>query len=84
MNILYPYVTYRMYALFNMLVQTFVVNPNLYFYPDIDECEELPHGCSQICTNTPGSFFCNCRRGFQLVGTTECEGMIAQWVVVAV
>ncbi|CAI8020961.1 Fibulin-5, partial [Geodia barretti] len=40
---------------------------------DIDECEEGSHDCSQICVNTPGSYYCNCQRGFQLVGGTECE-----------
>ena len=42
---------------------------------DIDECEGGSHDCSQICVNTPGSYYCNCQRGFQLVNGTECEGM---------
>ena len=41
---------------------------------DIDECEGGSHDCSQICVNTPGSYYCNCQRGFQLVSDTECEG----------
>ena len=42
---------------------------------DIDECEGGDHGCSQTCVNTAGSYYCNCQRGFQRVGTTECEGI---------
>ena len=41
---------------------------------DIDECEEGSHECSQICVNTPGSYYCNCQRGSQLVNDTHCEG----------
>ncbi|XP_031551134.1 mucin-like protein [Actinia tenebrosa] len=33
---------------------------------DIDECDGSSHGCSQICANTPGSFTCDCRRGYLL------------------
>ncbi|XP_031574160.1 mucin-like protein isoform X5 [Actinia tenebrosa] len=33
---------------------------------DFDECDSVTHGCSQICTNTPGSFACNCNQGYVL------------------
>ena len=36
------------------------------FHPDIDECSDRTDGCSQICTNTVGSFTCGCNTGFQL------------------
>ena len=42
----------------------------------IDLCLGGDHGCSQICVSTPGSYYCNCERGFQLINTTECEGII--------
>ena len=42
---------------------------------DVDECGDGSHNCSQICVNTPGSYYCNCQRGFQLVNGTECEGV---------
>ena len=29
----------------------------------------------QTCVNTPGSYYCNCERGFQLINNTECHGM---------
>ena len=47
----------------------------LFPYSDIDECMEGNHGCSQVCVNTPGSYYCNCDRGYQAVGATECEGI---------
>ena len=42
---------------------------------DIDECMG-DHGCDQTCVNTPGSYYCNCERGFQLINNTECDGMV--------
>lgn len=33
---------------------------------DVDECETRNGECSQQCTNTPGSFFCSCRNGYEL------------------
>ena len=26
------------------------------------------------CVNTPGSYYCNCEGGYQIVNTTGCEG----------
>ena len=43
---------------------------------DIDECMDEDHGCNQTsCVNTPGSYYCNCERGFQPVNFSECEGI---------
>ena len=38
----------------------------LLIYTDIDECSDNSDGCSQICTNTGGSFTCSCRDGYIL------------------
>ena len=38
----------------------------LYICTDIDECQSGNGGCEQSCTNTVGSFFCNCTDGFLL------------------
>lgn len=40
------------------------------FVVDIDECARSP--CSQLCTNTPGSFACSCHPGFRLSDSTQC------------
>ncbi|XP_067677199.1 low-density lipoprotein receptor-related protein 4-like [Haliotis asinina] len=37
---------------------------------DVNECEEQPHACNHICTNTNGSFQCACRVGFDLENGT--------------
>ena len=44
--------------------------------PDIDECSDGTHNCSQTCTNTEGGFYCGCNTGFVLDddGAT-CNGM---------
>ena len=43
---------------------------------DIDECSNDTDGCSQLCTNTNGSFICRCNRGFVLdVDGATCNGM---------
>lgn len=43
----------------------------------MDECTSLPNGlCQQICINTFGSYFCECREGFRAVGQFLCEGTI--------
>jgi len=43
---------------------------------DIDECAENNGGCSDqaVCSNTEGSFACNCNDGFAGDGFT-CTGM---------
>uniref|UniRef100_A0A1X7VPG7 Deleted in malignant brain tumors 1 protein n=1 Tax=Amphimedon queenslandica TaxID=400682 RepID=A0A1X7VPG7_AMPQE len=33
---------------------------------DIDECQQGISGCSQVCTNTIGSYLCSCYPGYQL------------------
>ncbi|XP_078356388.1 EGF-containing fibulin-like extracellular matrix protein 2, partial [Oculina patagonica] len=42
---------------------------------DIDECSERRSGCSQICENTPGSFVCRCRKGYEMTPNGRfCKG----------
>ena len=31
---------------------------------DINECVETPYVCSQLCDNTPGSYYCTCGNGY--------------------
>ena len=39
---------------------------DLVFHPDIDECSDENGSCSQVCTNTEGSFNCECNTGLLL------------------
>ncbi|KAL2500470.1 Wall-associated receptor kinase 2 [Forsythia ovata] len=45
---------------------------------DIDECKNNPCNENGICTNTPGSFSCSCKRGYTGDGTKEGHGCIAK------
>ena len=47
--------------------------PLLLFLPDINECSSGNGGCSQICTNTVGSYRCRCITGFTL-SSRRCIG----------
>lgn len=42
---------------------------------DIDECRNSSGGCEQLCTNTIGSFFCSCNKGFNLTNSVFCSGI---------
>lgn len=57
-------------------VCAFLVVLQLYF-PDIDECSLDPSSCDAkaSCTNSRGSYSCDCKRGFTGNGTA-CEGML--------
>ncbi|NXX80438.1 EGFL7 protein, partial [Urocolius indicus] len=44
---------------------------------DVDECAGQSHGCSQLCTNTAGSFLCACRDGFSLAADHKtCQPLL--------
>lgn len=58
----------------SMFIYTF------YLFSDIDECSSN-HGCSSLCTNTEGSFYCTCEDGYRIAndGSTclpVCGGSI--------
>lgn len=45
------------------------------FHSDVDECAQGLAGCSYNCINTPGSFYCTCMSGFELLSDNRtCEG----------
>lgn len=50
------------------------------FRLDIDECEDSP--CPENCVNTLGSYFCTCRKGFE-IRDSECKGMCNQIELIA-
>lgn len=37
----------------------------------MDECAEWGH-CDQLCTNTPGSYTCQCAQGYMLINSSKC------------
>ena len=44
-------------------------------YIDIDECDEDTHNCTQMCTNTIGSYVCSCEPGYRLdLDNAGCSG----------
>ena len=43
--------------------------------PDIDECSNSNGGCDGQCINLPGSFYCQCPRGFRVtLNDKTCAG----------
>ena len=47
----------------------------LLHFSDINECTDGSSGCSQKCINIPGSFICDCHKGYQLsIDQKTCEG----------
>ena len=47
----------------------------VFFLVDIDECSRGVHHCQHNCLNTPGSYRCNCRAGFDLLQDGgSCKG----------
>ena len=48
---------------------------------DIMECDGT-HDCSQICVNTIGSYYCNCEKGYERNGSTDCIGEILQTLII--
>ena len=45
------------------------------FIIDTNECLLSNGGCSQLCTNTIGSYQCNCRNGYELSDNEiDCDG----------
>ena len=44
--------------------------------PDIDECRLTSSPCSQLCSNSQGSYKCGCRRGYELVRGGLCRGKV--------
>ena len=50
-------------------------NPVPNTYTDINECAEDTHNCAQECTNTIGSFTCDCNTGYRLASDGHsCNG----------
>ena len=50
----------------SMAIPLMLDNTICILYTDINECVTNNGGCSQTCTNTPGSRVCSCSCGFIL------------------
>ena len=55
-------------------MQKLLIHLSIFFQTDIDEYSDGTHNCSQICTNTNGSFICGCNNGF-LLDEITCNSM---------
>jgi len=74
------------------LIVTYVLHtPRLYlrvyssllFFPDIDECAEPGHGCSQLCNNTQGGYNCFCLKGYWLTKDNKtCIGTSPEFLLI--
>ena len=60
--------------------QYFQINVTIrHFNPDINECTINNGNCSDICTNTVGSYICSCMSGFVLNSNGRtCDGEATQ------
>ena len=55
----------------------------IFFNADIDECSEDTDNCNQTCTNTEGSFACECDDGYYLDSDgTTCNGMDLEYTCI--
>ena len=71
------YVSYKphSFSLFNYTCQCkegFSLSP-LGLCEDVDECSRIS-SCSQLCTNTKGSFKCGCEEGYEVEGR-QCRAL---------
>ena len=56
-------------------LHTYVLNIIVTFI-DINECDILPFACEQNCTNTDGSYECDCNSSYTLnADGRTCDGM---------
>ena len=63
--------------LINFLLPIYTRYKTFYFFPDINECEENTHDCEMTCTNSAGSFVCECMDGYRLDDNMRnCSGML--------
>ena len=59
-----------------------IVYTQLSIDPDIDECTNNTHNCTQTCTNTDGSFTCGCNSGYVLDSDgVTCNGLYRNYTL---
>ena len=65
-----------------MVLVAKLVSMMLILLPDIDECRLTTSPCSQLCSNSQGSYKCGCRRGYELVRGGLCRGKVTFSVLI--
>ena len=72
-----------------MYIQVLIVRWNwvpkmltiIYLIADVNQCDVDNGGCSQMCTNTDGSFNCSCNSGYLLDSDgLTCNGMYRELI----
>ena len=58
-----------------------IVSFLFHLFSDIDECKLTSSPCSQLCSNSLGSYKCSCHKGYELVRGGLCRGKIQAIVV---
>ena len=62
-------------AMVKQLFRFLVLRMPVSIFTDTNECQENISGCSQICTNNPGSYVCTCYIGYSLDADNHtCNG----------
>jgi len=59
----------------------------LYYSTDIDQCQKEDHDCLHICSNIPGNYTCECRKGYSgdgRKGGTGCTADADQAMVIKI
>ena len=57
------------------LFVTFDANLLIFYFTDVNECLLAPCGFNSNCTNTNGSYICECHTGYERNGK-NCEGKV--------
>jgi hypothetical protein len=54
-----------------------ILSHNVVTISDIDECSDGNFSChpNATCMNTQGSYYCQCRNGFEGIGKQNCTGI---------
>ena len=60
-----------------VLVTFIMFNIKTYYLTDINECDTDNGGCEHNCTNTPGSYQCQCWEGYEMNNNEKnCTGIM--------
>lgn len=63
---------------FQLILIYLFIPSNCDGYADIDECKDKKsNNCEHICNNTPGSYYCTCRKGYHDDGRNNGTSCIA-------